>query len=149
MLNYNWRGNVRELQHAIERAVLLSKKGVIENLDIPRTSENLASIEQVAEQAAAAHVGGNGVLQSSPSGAVGFVREIESLDDVGRLIVGKISDPEEGAEQKDIFNEIESSVVLAALKRTKGNKQAAAQLLGLYRPRLYGMIKRHNLEDKI
>ena len=27
MLNYNWRGNVRELQHVIERAVLLSKDG--------------------------------------------------------------------------------------------------------------------------
>jgi transcriptional regulator of acetoin/glycerol metabolism len=39
--------------------------------------------------------------------------------------------------------------VLAALKRTNGNKQAAANLLGLYRPRLYGMIKRHNLDEKI
>jgi transcriptional regulator of acetoin/glycerol metabolism len=39
--------------------------------------------------------------------------------------------------------------VLAALKRTRGNKQAAANLLGLYRPRLYGMIKRHNLEERV
>jgi transcriptional regulator of acetoin/glycerol metabolism len=39
------------------------------------------------------------------------------------------------------------AVVKAALDRTKGNKQAAAALLGLYRPRLYSMIKRHNLED--
>ncbi len=34
MLNYHWRGNVRELQHVIERAVLLSKTGVIERVDI-------------------------------------------------------------------------------------------------------------------
>ena len=60
-----------------------------------------------------------------------------------------IPEPKDENEQKDIFNELESGVVLAALKRTKGNKQAAAQLLGLYRPRLYGMIKRHNLETKI
>jgi DNA-binding NtrC family response regulator len=52
MLNYNWRGNVRELQHAIERAVLLSRKGIIENLDIPRTTETPASMNQMAEAAA-------------------------------------------------------------------------------------------------
>ena len=53
MLNYNWRGNVRELQHSIERAVLLSRNGMIENLDIPRTTDTPASMEQLAEVAAA------------------------------------------------------------------------------------------------
>ena len=71
------------------------------------------------------------------------------FSEVGKFIVERLPEPEEGADQKDVFNEIENGVVLAALKRTRGNKQAAANLLGLYRPRLYGMIKRHNLEDKI
>ena len=35
----------------------------------------------------------------------------------------------------------------AALERTKGNKQAAANLLGVYRPRLYNMIRKHNLQE--
>jgi len=72
-----------------------------------------------------------------------------SIDEIGKLIVDSIPDPKDGTDQKDIFNELESGVVLAALQRTKGNKQAAAQLLGLYRPRLYGMIKRHNLEERL
>jgi len=72
-----------------------------------------------------------------------------SIEDIGKLIVDSIADPKDGTDQKDIFNELESGVVLAALQRTKGNKQAAAQLLGLYRPRLYGMIKRHNLEERL
>ncbi len=71
------------------------------------------------------------------------------FEEVGKFIVEKLSEPEDGAEQNDVFNSLENSVVLAALKRTNGNKQAAANLLGLYRPRLYGMIKRHNLEGKI
>ncbi len=71
------------------------------------------------------------------------------FDEVGKFIVGNLTEPEDGAEQSDVFNSLENSVVLAALKRTKGNKQAAANLLGLYRPRLYGMIKRHNLEGKV
>ena len=34
MLNYMWRGNVRELEHAIERAVLLCRGGKIESMDL-------------------------------------------------------------------------------------------------------------------
>src|SRR5688500_13605871 len=34
MLNYSWRGNVRELQHVIERAILLSRGSTIDVLDI-------------------------------------------------------------------------------------------------------------------
>jgi DNA-binding NtrC family response regulator len=156
MLNYNWRGNVRELQHAIERAVLLSRKGNIESLDIPRTTETPASIDQFAEAAAvrgAVASAGFSANSNGSSAISSFRSEVAkqpaSIEDIGKLIVDSIPDPKDGNEQKDIFNELESGVVLAALQRTKGNKQAAAQLLGLYRPRLYGMIKRHNLEEKL
>ncbi|NOT47692.1 MAG: Fis family transcriptional regulator [Acidobacteria bacterium] len=60
-----------------------------------------------------------------------------------------MDDPADGTEQSDVFNSLESGIVLAALRRTRGNKQAAANLLGLYRPRLYGMIKRHNLDERV
>jgi transcriptional regulator with PAS, ATPase and Fis domain len=40
MLRYHWRGNVRELQNNIERALLLSKNGTIERLDLPTSDEN-------------------------------------------------------------------------------------------------------------
>ena len=63
--------------------------------------------------------------------------------------MNRLPEPTDGEQQKDVFDGLESGVVLAALKRTNGNKQAAANLLGLYRPRLYGMIKRHKLEDQI
>jgi DNA-binding NtrC family response regulator len=57
----------------------------------------------------------------------------------------KVPDPKSGGEPVDVFSEVERAIVSAALQRTKGNKQAAANLLGLYRPRLYSMIKKHNL----
>jgi DNA-binding NtrC family response regulator len=161
MLNYTWRGNVRELQHSIERAVLLSKSGNIERLDIP-------SAAGVAISAAA----GNGTGTSSVDSAQAAtsqvetvaptpIRTIENFDipvigegeemfnSIGKLIVDRLPEPGDAGDQKDVFDGLESGVVLAALKRTNGNKQAAANLLGLYRPRLYGMIKRHKLEDQI
>jgi DNA-binding NtrC family response regulator len=167
MLNYNWRGNVRELQHVIERAVLLSKAGIINNLDIPKNMDSSISFADIRKEepaavasertvsaqssqtdsasasATASLANGNGLLSRAN------LSDEELFEEVGRFIVERLPEPVDGAEQKDVFNELENFVVMAALKRTKGNKQAAANLLGLYRPRLYGMIKRHNIEERL
>ena len=150
MLNYNWRGNVRELQHVIERAVLLSKDGRINQLNIPKNMENAITLENLPNKAqisvesptSFAENGNGSSLRSDLSGD-------ELFEQIGKFIVENLPEPKEGEDQKDIFNELENVVVMAALKRTNGNKQAAANLLGLYRPRLYGMIKRHNLKGKV
>lgn len=154
MLNYTWRGNVRELEHAIERAVLLSRGGKIESMDLLQANGTAVSSEFPAMQftAAAASAGG---LETSTFGNMSTMPSLIDLEgdalfeEIGRFIVERLPEPSDAADQKDVFNDIESGVVLAALKRTRGNKQAAANLLGLYRPRLYGMIKRHNLEDRV
>ncbi|MGI8555277.1 MAG: sigma-54-dependent transcriptional regulator [Pyrinomonadaceae bacterium] len=156
LLSYNWRGNVRELQHVVERAVLLCKNGKIENLNIPVTNSPAVQIPVSAESF------------KQDSGAISNQTEIpeqnnlsENLaqmdsagdetffEEIGKIIVSKLPENVESEDQSDVFNSLEYGVVLAALKRTNGNKQAAANLLGLYRPRLYGMIKRHNLDNKI
>ena len=153
MLNYNWRGNVRELQHVIERAILLCKGGKIVNLDIPKNMENAVSnasiskgtnvsiseIVSFSEENLIANGGENSFFQMDMS-------EEDLFEKIGKFIVEKLPEPQDGTDQKDVFNSLENVVVSAALKRTNGNKQAAANLLGLYRPRLYGMIKRHEIE---
>ncbi len=150
MLNYNWRGNVRELQHVIERAILLSKGGKISELNIPKNLDNTISLESLGrsvnrESSSSAGsvqiTGGNGLINTDN------LTTEELFAEIGKFIVEKLPEPADGDEQRDVFNSLESGVVIAALKRTNGNKQAAANLLGLYRPRLYGMIKRHNIED--
>ena len=152
MLNYNWRGNVRELQHVIERAVLLSKDGSITGLNIPENLDGTASYKDFAKREITLKINEaeNGIVKNG--NGILYQNDLEGeklFEEVGKYIVNKLSEPEDGEDQKDVFNSIENGVVLAALKRTNGNKQAAANLLGLYRPRLYGMIKRHNLDEKI
>ena len=39
LLNYHWPGNIRELEHLIERSVLLAKTAEIENFDLPQIIE--------------------------------------------------------------------------------------------------------------
>ncbi|HEX5082338.1 MAG TPA: helix-turn-helix domain-containing protein, partial [Blastocatellia bacterium] len=72
-----------------------------------------------------------------------------TLEQLARLIVNKMPSPKSGASRVDIFTQLEGAIVRAALERTRGNKQAAANLLGLYRPRLYSMLRKHNLHDTI
>ena len=152
MLNYDWRGNVRELEHTIERAILLCKDGQIDTLNIPKNVESSISFADLRKKQTHS-ANGFSAGKNSGSGEILAVSDDLSEDElfgkIGEFIVGKLPEPPDDGELNDIFNLIESGVVLAALRRTKGNKQAAANLLGLYRPRLYGMIKRHSLEDKI
>ena len=155
MLNYNWRGNVRELQHVIERAILLSKGGRITELNIPKNLDNSISFASIAKNGGILNVNSQNESSGIEVGNGGSLPNTTNLtgealfEEIGKFIVEKLPEPANGAEQNDVFNSLENGVVLAALKRTNGNKQAAANLLGLYRPRLYGMIKRHNLEEKI
>jgi DNA-binding NtrC family response regulator len=44
------------------------------------------------------------------------------------------------------LEEIEKLVITKTLQRTLGNKQAAAQILGIYRPRLYSKIKKYGID---
>jgi DNA-binding NtrC family response regulator len=144
MLSYNWRGNVRELQHAIERAVLLSKNPTIDDLNIP--TDRTASINLISESIPFIP------NRQEPIDGLNKLNQISDenfFEEIGALIVNKLKDPLDGESQDDVFESIEYGIVLAALRRTNSNKQAAANLLGLYRPRLYGMIKRHNISEKM
>ena len=77
----------------------------------------------------------------------GAVQKDLSFEELGRIIVEKVPDPKSGGDPVNVFGEVERAIVGAALDRTGGNKQAAANLLGVYRPRLYSMIKKHNLTN--
>jgi DNA-binding NtrC family response regulator len=147
MFAYSWPGNVRELQNVMERAVLLAKGDVIEENAIPMPKP-AARAAQAATTTAAPPV-------SRPTGPAGVsapppaqLSEL-TLEQLARLIVNKMPSPKSGGSRVDVFTQLEGAIVRAALDRTRGNKQAAANLLGLYRPRLYSMLRKHNLHDTI
>jgi transcriptional regulator with PAS, ATPase and Fis domain len=147
MFAYSWPGNVRELQNVMERAVLLAKGDVIEENAIPMPKPT-AKAAQAATTAPAPPI-------SRPTGPTGVSAPPPAqlsdltLEQLARLIVNKMPSPKSGGSRVDVFTQLEGAIVRAALDRTRGNKQAAANLLGLYRPRLYSMLRKHNLHDTI
>ena len=134
LFDYKWPGNVRELQNTLERAVLLSKSETIEADALP--------FDQSAMPVTVA-----APPKVTPS-AENFAPapEVGTLYELCQAIIHLAPLPQPGAEAMTFFEQLEGPLVKAALARTGGNKQAAADLLGIYRPRLYNILKRSNLE---
>jgi len=146
MFDYSWPGNVRELQNVIERAVLLSKGDTLEESSLPANlthpARSLAVPEEIDAESSPSAATANG---DRPSESDVVKTEISSggIRELGKAIVSQLPEITPGVSRNDVFLEIEQAVVAAALERTHGNKQAAANLLGIYRPRLYHMLRKH------
>lgn len=136
LFSYSWPGNVRELQNVMERAVLMAKGEILEADAFPMTA-NRPPI--VAEN------GSRPVAASAPMTTLTETSDSLNFDELCGKLVSILEAPGPNDNQQNIFERLEGSVVQAALFRTKGNKQAAANLLGLYRPRLYSIIKKYHL----
>ena len=133
MLRSPWKGNIRELQHAVERAVLLSKTDIIEKLDSDLGGDG-SEVESFVRS-----------RSEGQSNNFSLTREM-SLDEICDRVIDLISSGELDLDS-DVIDAIEAKMVRSAIRHTSGNKQAAAKLLGMYRPRLYGILRRHGIEQ--
>jgi two-component system, NtrC family, response regulator AtoC len=118
---YRWPGNVRELEHAVEAALVVSGDGVVRRESLPEAIR--------------------GDLVDEVTGL--FCEEMEEtlLDALDPSSVG-VDSPLD-----DAWSE-ERSRVEEALRRSSGDKSAAARLLGWNRMRLYRALRRHGIPYK-
>src|SRR6186997_2634683 len=76
-------------------------------------------------------------------------KQIEPIDlpfDNGTVPEGTSSSVTWDVPPNMTLEDIERLVIERTLQRTGGNKQAAANLLGIYRPRLYSKIRKYNID---
>jgi DNA-binding NtrC family response regulator len=70
------------------------------------------------------------------------------VQDLPDILEQPISDHPPAAEQGQLtLAEIERQAILRTLERTNGNKRAAASILGVYRPTLYGKLRKYKLGE--
>lgn len=154
LFSYHWPGNVRELQNVMERAVLLCKGDTIE-LDALISRQPV-----IKNQTVAVPVEVPASVPSTPAAtsaepppptptAAATLSPSASLEELARLIINQVPEKSNGKMRADLISQLEGELVKAALKRTRGNKQAASKLLGVYRPRLYSLLKKHGLKTVI
>jgi two-component system, NtrC family, response regulator HydG len=100
LLRHDWRGNVRELEHAIEHAVIVSRGPRIRVEHLPET------------------------LHPQPR------RPLTTATGIPPMLP---------------LAELERLAILRTLEHTRGNKRAAAAILGVYRPTLYSKLRKYGM----
>src|SRR5882672_5011278 len=112
----------------------------------------ITGVSQAAYQKLFAHIWPGNVreLQNVIERAVLLAKgnKIEPFDlpfDNGALPEGSVN-PAWEVPPNMTLEDIEKLVIERTLQRTGGNKQAAANLLGIYRPRLYSKIRKYNID---
>jgi DNA-binding NtrC family response regulator len=107
-----WEGNVRELKHAIERAVLLSNSKTIDEDDLELTSKTVS-------------------LSRPNDDAVNTDKrpQVSNPDITISLLLADAS-----------LSRVEKELVREVLKQMRGNKKRAAGILKISRPRLDRLI---------
>lgn len=120
LMTYPWRGNVRELRNAIERAVLLEQSDVI-------TRETLAFLRT------------RPWLDSSPSDVYELLRRFELPPGKHFLAISP-----HGVS----YDEIIKDLICQALRLAKGNVSKAAKLLRITRDKLEYRLKVYDIDPK-
>jgi len=113
----------------------------------------IAGVSQAAYQRLFGHLWPGNVreLQNVIERAVLLAKanRIEPVDlpfDNGSLPEGSVASAGWDVPPNMTLEDIERAVIERTLQRTGGNKQAAANLLGIYRPRLYSKIRKYNID---
>jgi DNA-binding NtrC family response regulator len=110
---YPWPGNIRELQHAVERAVILSRDPVLQ----PHAFEGqqLGLVHPLARQAAARNAAFAGAV-----GSIGAGTSTVSSIPPDAVVLTSLN-----------IDEAERALIQRALEVTKNNRTRTAELLGI------------------
>ena len=115
--DYTWPGNVRQLQNAIEYAVVLAKENVVTADSLP---PELALPVELRDELAMLSTP---IAHRRPEPGANIDLESASLN----------------------LDDRERRAILQALAQTHGNKLKAAKMLGIHRPTLYNKMKRYGI----
>ncbi len=123
-----WNGNVRELEHVIERAVLTMPEGLIRRDDIVLARLNTGGglQSQAASTSSIPNMSGN-------SGQRIVSKEADAMDDEDSILLDSVpsGDKLQSWTPGRTLDDIERNVILDALQYHQGNRTHTAKSLGI------------------
>jgi len=135
LMKYDWRGNVRELENLVQHMSILYGGRKIEPKDLPDKYTQGVEIDALPDHA-------EKVLDASL-----FDHSRERADLFAPISPsGSEFNLEDGPVNfNDLINQVETELIVKALKLTSGNKKEAARILSLKRTTLLEKIKKKEL----
>jgi transcriptional regulator with PAS, ATPase and Fis domain len=156
LAEYDWHGNVRELENCVQHMVAVNSGPLIHTIDLPSTLQNFARDKRLNAMSAAAGAGASAAPYPPAS-----LSPITSLSPISSLSPSSLS-PSPGsalespqpsvtfgsADQPILpLAEVERLAILRALEYTRGDRMAASSLLGIGRTTLYRKLKEYGFQD--
>jgi DNA-binding NtrC family response regulator len=137
LMSLPWPGNVRQLENAIERAIVLSgTRPVLTREDFAFLAERMGDTPMTEALPVQQGVSSSLFAPLQPSAAFGQASAAFGMDL-----------PAEGLDLNQVVSDMEKTLMLQSLAITRGNKKRAADLLGLKRTTFLEKMKRLDLED--
>jgi DNA-binding NtrC family response regulator len=136
---YDWPGNVRQLENAIYRAVVLADADLLRPADFPQITLRKDGMEEAREQAQSLPAPGAPVRidEASPTRApLPVVPEAKRSD--------RFLDPQGGLQT---LSNIERDLILFAIERCDGRMTRVARSLGIGRSTLYRKLKEYGIDS--
>ena len=124
LVDARWDGNIRELRNVIERASLLADGSLVTEKELAPCMPPITPAMPAGEEAAPA---APATVASAPFGA-------------------PATDPDA---DPPLLSTVEREHILRALQHARGNKKAAARMLGVSRRALYRRLERLGLDSTI
>ena len=130
LIAYDWPGNVRELENCIQHMVAVNTGPVLQMNDMPSTFISRAVIEK-SPILNLVNATGFSVSPAASGYSPGLLPDGDDESDDAPIV------PLASLEQREI---------LRALRRTRGDRTAAASLLGIGRTTIYRKLKEYGIE---
>ncbi len=136
LMNYHWRGNVRELENLVQHMTILHGGEIVSLADLPDKYRRPPDGQQKSTPA----------VDMEPQSADVSVPE-QLLLFSGTSPAEEVSWSEKGVDFNALVNDYETQLIIQALRMTQGNKKEAARILNLKRTTLLEKIKKKGIQD--